>query len=272
MQQGNTIDLGTFKPIAGDVLVEIHHHVENEVMLPNGQKLHLATEVKGDYHKAANRDMEELFDRMKRSRFKDKSAMKQYVSELAKVKVDEADEPYDQLSTQTTRRGKVKILPHKRGNFGNWDFHCDSGLEIGDEVWFDPLYLRSELEGNGDNKLYEVDGKKYVLIPEQAIYAAKRNDELISVNGYFLAKRLPNDSFFGNIMLLDSGVAKVEIVEVPKEQPFYRLPDIWKNTELKKGDICYLMEQFANPLDSTIARSTDLVRFQSRIVIAIEEN
>jgi len=268
----NKIDLDTFRPIAGEVLIEIHNHVEDEIVLENGQKLYLATEVKGDYHKATDSDINDLFQKLKRSGFKDKSAMKQYVAEAAKVNAEEADDPYDQLSTQTTRRGIVKILPSKRGNFGNWDFHCDSGLELGDQVWFDPLYLRSEIEGNGEGKLYESNGKKYILVPEQAIYAAKRNDELICVNGYFLGKRLKNDHFYGNIMLLDSSVARVEIVAAPKEQPVYRLPEIWKNTELKVGDICYMMDQFANPLDSTIARSTDLVRFQSRIVIGIEEN
>ena len=126
-------------------------------------------------------------------------------------------------------------------------------------------------------KLEEKEGgiiigdKTYLLIPARSIFATKRGDEIFSLNGYIIGKRLPNDRTYGSLFLPESNVARVMVDVAPSRTPKYKDANVWTNTDIKKGDVVCLKDFFAIKLDSTLANTTDLVRFQSRVILAIEE-
>lgn len=258
------------RSIRGEVLIEIHSFKETEIPFA-GTTLILSDPLKKSIHGGSDADMTDLFQSLKKGGFKDGNAMRDYMREIGRMARPNEDDN-DYTANTVTRRGIVANLPLRRNNFGNWDFFCESGLNVGDYVWFDPFYVREQLEKTGDSTSFKENGKIYVYVPEQAIFAAKRGEDHVPINGYFLGKRLPNDHFIGSILMLDKKIAKIKVTHVPSVQPVFRMPDVWKNTNLKIGDVVYVSEEFATPLDSTLAESTDLVRFQSRIVLAIEND
>jgi hypothetical protein len=161
----------------------------------------------------------------------------------------------------------VKVPEKELVNEG-WDFNCEFDGLVGDEIWFDSTHTRQRIEEREGG--FIENGKTYILVPVRAIYAARRNGEIISLNGYILGKELPNDRKYGSLFLPESKISKVQ-VEIPATRnPVYAY-DIWKNTEIKKGDIVYMKQQFCTKLDSTLAETSELVRFQSRAILAIEE-
>lgn len=264
-----------FEPLANEVIVKINSFVENEVKVGD-TTLIIATDTKGYVEDVREEEMGAIIESMKKSKFKDKKAHQELVRMMAEKTVEKEDLE-DTVASHITRHGTVTKLPVRQGNFGNWDFYCELDLSEGDEIWFDPHYTRQQRDANIqgkneiDDKTLEDEHNKFILVPSQAIYAKKVEDKIVSINGYFLGKKLPNDRFAGKIVLPDSGIAKVEITHCPKSLPIYQREDVWKNTELKVGDIVYVMNYFATPLDSTLGATTDLVRFQSRIVLAIEQ-
>ena len=90
-------------------------------------------------------------------------------------------------------------------------------------------------------------------------------------SGYVLGKVLPNDRKDGSIYLIESKTARVEVVVPNARVPKY-VADIWNNTTVKKGDVVCMNNIFAIKLDSTLAETTDLVRFQPRVIVAVEND
>jgi hypothetical protein len=262
------IDIETLRLIDGDCLVEIHSWTEDEISF-NGGTLKLVNSLKGMTDSGSIGDMNSLVNSMKKSNYKDKKAMSEYVRMAGEQKREVDPNKEDIRATQAVRRGVLVKKPEKGSTTKNWDFSCEFDGEPGDEVWFDSTYTRNFItEGDGG---FEKDGKRYVLVPSECIYAAKRNGEIKSMNGYIIGKVLPNDRKAGSIFLLDSETERVQVEVPPAKMPKYVADDVWTNTEVKKGDVVCIKKHFSVKLDSTMAESIDYVRFQPRVILAIEE-
>lgn len=262
------IDIESLRLIDGDCLIEIHSWTEDEISF-NGGTLKIVNSVKGVMEAPSMNDMSSLIKSMKKSGYKDQRAMSEYVRMAGEQKKEVDPDKEDVRAKQSVRRGVIVKSPEKGSTTKNWDFSCEFDGLPGDEVWFDSTYTRNFLtEGQGG---FEKDGKKYVLVPAECIYAAKRNGEIKSMNGYIIGKVLPNDRKFGSIFMLDSDVERVQVEIPPAKMPKYANSEVWTNTEVKKGDVVCIKKHFSIKLDSTIAESIEYVRFQPRVILAIEE-
>jgi len=264
----NDINIETLRLVNGECLVEIHAMVEDEIDF-NGGKLKLVNKVKDGVEEVDAKEIFSLINAMKKSRYKDDFAKKEYLKMSAEQQKQADENKIDHEAKQAVRRGKIVKLPEKELGYAGWDFNCEFDAVVGDEVWFDSSYTREKLEEKED--CFEENGKLYLLIPSRAIFAAKRGDDIVSMNGYIIGKRLSNDLKYGSLFLPESSIARVQVEVAPTRNPKYVQEDVWTNTEVKKGDILCLRNYFAIPLDSTLANTTDLVRFQSRVILAIEE-
>lgn len=256
--------------IRSDVLLEIHSVAENRVKFGDTE-LEIVLDIKDDRNHADEAYLQDLVMAMQKARYKDPKLMSEYVNASARMLGMGVEEKTDHKSKQATRRGKVFKMPHKKSDFGNWDFRCELDLKVGDECWYDAFYTREQFDKamEGDDKIFFVDDKIYLAVPSQAIFAAKRDGEMLSVNGYILGRVIPKVEMYGRIYLPQTDISKVEVVCAPRAYPEY-VDDVWKNTEVEKGDVVYVKEHFATCLDPTYAASTDLVRFQPRVILAKE--
>jgi hypothetical protein len=263
------IDIDKLKLLNGCCLVQLHSYTEDEISF-NGGTLKLVHKVKTYASEADPRDIVSAVKGMKKFRYKDKEAMKEYQSMAAELnkKVDENKE--SQQDKQAVRRGVIVKLPHACLGDSGWDYECEFDGNVGDEVWFDATYTREMItEGEGG---FEIDGKIFLMIPVKSIYAVKKDDEILGLNGFVIGKRLPNDRKQGSLYLPDTKTARVEVVVPNARTPIYKENSPWTNTVVKKGDIVLMRDIFAIPLDATLAKSTDLVRFQTRVIRAYEHD
>jgi hypothetical protein len=262
------VDIDRLRIINGECLVEIHSLVENEVEF-NGTKLHIVNKIKGSNDFAQESDVMDVIKRMKKFHYKDKEAAKEYTQMVASLNKEYDKDKEDHEGKQAVRHGKLVKVSEKNIDYGGWDYSCEFDAEIGDEVWFDATFTRDQIDMS--EKVFENNGKMYMLIPQKSIHAAKRNGEMISVNGYILGRVLPNDRKLGALYLIQSDTARVEVVVPNKRVPKY-IADIWNNTKVKAGDIVCMRNVFAIKLDSTLAETSDLVRFQPRVIVAVEND
>lgn len=263
----NDIDIDKLRLLNGECLIEIHSMMEDEVDF-NGGKLKIVNKVKNSIEEVNYSDMASLIKSMKRSRYKDEEAAREYGKMMAESQKKADENKIDHEAKQAVRKGVIVKMPEKELGFGNWDFNCVFDGIVGDEVWFNSSYTRQRIE-DGEGGFIE-NGKTYILVPTRCIYAAKRNGEIFSLNGYIIGTELPNDRKYGSLFLPESKVSKVRVDVPAARDPEYNF-DIWKNTRLKKNDIVYMKQQYCIPLDSTISGDQKVVRFQSRAILAIEE-
>lgn len=262
------VDIDRLRLINGECLIEVQTWTENEVKF-NGGTLVIVNKIKGMIDKPGREDVNSLVRSMKKGRYKDNKAMKEYMRMAGEQHRQYDEDKQDIEAMQAVRRGVLVRLPEKLGDKNKWDFECEFDGVEGDEVWFDATYTRQKLQE--DENGFEKDGKRYLLIPRNAIFAAKRGDEIISLNGYILGEVLPNERKYGGIFMPDTSINRVRVEVAPTREPKFPASGVWTNTKLNKGDIVCVRDQFVVPLDSTLAQSTKLVRFQSRVILAIEE-
>ena len=264
----DSIDIDSLRLLNGECLVEVHSMVEDEVEF-NGGKLKLVTSVKDHIDDFSINEMMSALNALKKSNYKDENARKEYMKMMMSQKKEADPNKVNHEAKQAVRRGKIVKLPEKELGFNGWDFDCEFDGVVGDEVWFDSSYSREKLEEKEGGII--IGDKTYLLIPARSIFAAKRNDEIFSLNGYIIGKRIHNDRTYGSLFLPESKIARISVEVVPTRKPKYRESDVWTNSDVKKGDVVCLKETFATQLDSTLANTTDLVRFQSRVILAFEE-
>jgi len=262
------VEIDRLRLLNGECLVEIHSMVEDEIVF-NGGKLKIVTSVKDHIEDFSPSELISTLEALKKSNYKDENAKKEYMKMLVSQKREADPNKINHEAKQAVRRGKIVKLPERELGYGGWDFDCEFDGVVGDEVWFDSSYSREKLEEKEGGII--IGDKTYLLIPARSIFATKRGDEIFSLNGYIIGKRLPNDRTYGSLFLPDSNVARVMVDVAPSRTPKYKDANVWTNTDVKKGDVVCLKDFFAIKLDSTLANTTDLVRFQSRVILAIEE-
>ncbi len=263
----NGIDLEKLRLVNGECIIQLHALTEDEIDF-NGGKLKIVNKIKNYISDVDDDEMVGIVKALKKSKYKDKQLMKEYEI-MAKEEHREADlEKENMQDKQAVRRGKIVKIAEVNLNNTGWEYDCEFDAVEGDEVWFDATFTR-ELITEGEGGCI-VDGKIYLMISKRSIYAAKRGDEIISLNGYIIGKTLGNARKFGSLYVPDNDIQRIEVVVPPARNPKYVMPDVWTNTEVKKRDIVCVRNVYATKLDPTLAKTTDYVRFQSRVIMAYE--
>ena len=192
--------------VNGECLIELHSLTEDEIDF-NGGKLKIVNKVKNYIPDINENDVIDLVKGMKKSKYKDESLMKEYNRLYAESQKEADPDKEDIQGKQAVRRGKIVRIAELDPNNGGWDYDCEFDAVEGDEVWFDATYTREmivEKEGG-----YEKDGKVYLMVAKKSIYAAKRGEEIVSLNGYIIGKLLGNERKFGSIHIPDNDVQKI---------------------------------------------------------------
>jgi len=263
----NGIDLEKLRLVNGECIIELHSLTEDEIDF-NGGKLKIVNKVKNYISEVNENDVIDLVKGIKKSRYKDQDLIKRY-HELYAESQKEADPEKENIQDkQAVRRGRIFKMADINLNNTGWDYECEFDGMVGDEVWFDATFTREMItEGEGG---CIIDGKVYLTISKRSIYAAKRGDEIISLNGYIIGKLLGNERKFGSLHIPDNDIQRIEVVVPPARLPKYVQPEIWTNTEVKKGDIVCVRNIYATKLDPTLAKTTEYVRFQPRVIMAYQ--
>lgn len=261
----NGLDIKSLRLISGDCIIELHSLTEDEIDF-NGGKLKIVNKIKDYISEVDENYMFDLVDGMKKSRYKDKSLMKEYNRIVGESKREVDENKEDIQGKQAVRRGRIVKVSEIDLQEQGWDYECEFDGVEGDEVWFDATFTREMItEGEGG---FVKDGKTYLTISKKSIYAAKRGDEIVGLNGYVIGKLLGNERKNGSIHLVDNDLTRVEVIVPPARIPKYTQPNVWTNTEVKKGDVVCVRRIHAIKLDPTLAKTTDYVRFQPRVIMA----
>jgi hypothetical protein len=261
------IDLENLRLINGECIIQLHSLTEDEIDF-NGGKLKIVNKIKNYISDVDDDEMVGIVKALKKSNYKDKQLMKEYET-MARESHKEVDPDKEDIQgKQAVRRGKIIKIAEKNLSYQGWDYDCEFDAVEGDEVWFDATFTREMIvEGEGG---CVIDDKIYLTISKKSIYAAKRGDEIISLNGYIIGKLLGNERKIGAIHMVDNDVQRVEVVVPNARNPIYASPDVWTNSEVKKGDVVCVKNVFATKLDPTLAKTTEYVRFQPRVIMAYE--
>jgi hypothetical protein len=261
------IDLEQIKLINGECIIELHSLTEDEINF-NGGKLKIVNKIKNYISEVDDDEMIGIVKALKKSAYKDKQLLKEYEIMAGEANREADPDKEDIQGKQAVRRGKIVRIAVKDLAYQGWDYDCEFDAVEGDDVWFDATFTREMItEGEGG---CIVDGKVYLTISKKSIYAAKRGDEIFSLNGYIIGKLLGNERKFGSIHIPDNDICRVEVVVPNARTPKYASPDVWTNTDVKKGDVVCVRNVFATKLDPTLAKTTEYVRFQPRVIMAYE--
>jgi hypothetical protein len=253
-------------------MVSFDRYVNDEVNF-NGGTLKIVTDHKeytSHIDEAYARELRRKIASMTRETEEKRALQRELLAAIGKAKREKADDPSDHASLQTVRHGVFVKKPEKTMLTDGWDFWSEIDAEEGDEVWWDWYYTKEQKDAGRENiRVVEVGECKYLILPSQALFCAKRGEQLIPLNGNYIGRKLDNELKVGAIHLPDTGYSRVEIVAVPKSKPKYVSP-LWSETDLEVGNVVYMKNQFCVPLDSSLNSGNDLVRFQSRIITAVE--
>lgn len=264
----NGLDLSKLRLVNGECIIELHSLTEDEIDF-NGGKLKIVNKVKNYISEVNDDEMVDIVKALKKSGYKDKSLVKEFNLMAGEANREADADKEDIQGKQAVRRGKIVKIAEKDLTYQGWDYDCEFDAVEGDEVWFDATFTREMItEGEGG---CIIDGKVYLSISKKSIYAAQRGDEIVSLNGYIIGKLLGNERKFGSVFIPDNDIQRVEVVVPNARIPKYASPDVWTNTDVKKGDVVCVRNVFATKLDPTLAKTTDYVRFQPRVIMAYEE-
>lgn len=180
---------------------------------------------------------------------------------------------------QATRYGKLVKMPKSTQLvFGNM-FACELDAQGGDMVWVDAWHVAQELSKNRgedgiESKLIYVDDKLYIRLPSIALNCAKREDELIALNGYCIVEIIPEEDTETEsglwIPAQKKSTTRARVVASPKSLPVYRDAEKFSNTLTKAGDVIHAEDHYFIPLDGTYRSETTLHRILSSMILAIE--
>lgn len=253
------------RPLNGECVVEIRTLVEDEIEF-NGSTLKIVADAKDFIQEATVADANAALEAYKKSGYKDEKAIAEYTRMMGELN-RQKEEREDVRAKQSVRKGILRRVCAGGGEAKGFDYTCEFDGEEGDEIFFDPYYSHAMLED--ELRYFEDEDKKFILVAREAIFARKRNGEIEGLNGFIIGKRLGNELRHGVLYLPDSNTERVEVVVPNRREPKYR-SKLWSNTKVKKGDIVCMDKWFAIPLDSTMGSDTNLVRFQPRVINAIE--
>lgn len=261
------LNLEKLRLINGDCIIELHSLTEDEIDF-NGGKLKIVNKVKNYISEVDDNDFYSVVEGLKKSNYKDKQLLAEY-TKMAEEEHRQVDMDKENLQDkQAVRRGKIVRISEKDIGFQGWDYECEFDAIEGDEVWFDATFTR-ELITEGEGGCI-VDGKIYLTISKRSIYAAKRGNEIVSLNGYIIGKLLGNERTQGSLYIPDNDIQRVEVVVPNARVPKYAYPNVWSNTEVKKGDVVCVRNIYTTKLDPTLANTTEYVRFQPRVIMAYQ--
>ena len=261
------LDLSKLRLVNGDCIIELHSLTEDEIQF-NGGTLKIVNKIKNYISEVDDDEMIGIVRALKKSGYKDKQLLKEYEIMAGEAHREADPDKEDIQGKQAVRRGKIIRIAEKDLSYQGWDYDCEFDAVEGDDVWFDATFTREMItEGEGG---CVIDGKVYLTISKKSIYAAQRGDDIVSLNGYIIGKLLGNERKLGALYIPDNDIQRVEVVVPNARTPRYASPDVWTNTDVKKGDVVCVRNMFATKLDPTLAKTTEYVRFQPRVIMAYE--
>lgn len=261
------LDISQLRLTNGECIIELHSLTEDEIDF-NGGKLKIVNKIKNYISEVDDDEMIGIIKALKKSNYKDKQLLKEYEVRANEAHREADPDKEDIQGKQAVRRGKIIRIAEKDLSYQGWDYDCEFDAVEGDDVWFDATFTREMItEGEGG---CIIDGKVYLTISKKSIYAAKRGDEIISLNGYIIGKLLGNERKVGSIHMVDNDITRIEVVVPNARVPRYTQPEVWTNTKVIKGDVVCVRKVFATKLDPTLAKTTEYVRFQPRVILAYQ--
>lgn len=268
-------------------VVEIVSLKANEITTEGGLKLIVPDSVelereKDEHDRQLLAKMAKKIVSLQREDETKKALRKEYIAlkeSVNKRTEDNKDTNEGYLARQATRKGILIKKPLKNvleeGNM----FSCELDAEIGEEVYWDGFWTTQQIKHKlGDKTLedtiIEVDDKLYLIIPSVALFAARRGEDWIPLNGYVIASPIKeNDEEVTKAGIIikkePSNVARARVVSVPKSKPIFR-DEAFKVTEVKVGDVVITRPFYQLELDKTYASETKLVRILTGVIMATE--
>ena len=133
-----------FEVLSDDVLIEIGGFLQNTVKLGSSE-LVVVSDVKDYTIHGDEGYMAELAKAMKKSNYKDKNLMKEWVRTVSAAQ-SERNGYTENKAKNATRRGVIRKVGKKTNEFGNFDYRCKFTATEGEEVYFDAFYTREYFE------------------------------------------------------------------------------------------------------------------------------
>lgn len=189
----------------------------------------------------------------------------------------------DRQHKNAVRYGTIAKMPYKTPKVSTDIYHCELDAEEGDTCWFDGHHAQTQIAARAEKTkttpdiIFYVDDKMYISVPQSAVVATKRGEEIIAQNGFILGTLIEKP----NTSVLPSGIivktkpdeySRVKVTSVSKNKPEFKETDkdTFRNTDIKVGEIA-VMENFRPIyLDKTYAGTSELVRFQSFVILSVE--
>ena len=127
-------ELDNFRVVSDDVLIEIGGYTQDEVTVGD-KKLLIVNDVRDYTVHGDERYMEELATAMKKSGYKDKALMREWVRTVSLAQTERKDHSAEKAKN-ATRRGVIRKIGEKTDTFGSFDYKCSFDAKIGEEVYF----------------------------------------------------------------------------------------------------------------------------------------
>lgn len=180
--------------------------------------------------------------------------------------------------THATRYGRIVKLPVRSPKIPTDMFCCELDANEGEYCWYDAYIAQRVIESrgsrnSGEDLVYDVGDTTYLRVPGISLLAVKRGESIVGVNGYCIGKVIEESNYKGGIILScpQTNISRVKLTSVSASKPVFKNPDIFKNHDAKPGDTVLVESFYPQPLDGTYAATSDLVRFQSAMIVAYED-
>lgn len=190
------------------------------------------------------------------------------------IYIDSSYEP----EKHSVTNGIVETLPEVlhyngvRSDENGLQFDTDMDLKKGDQVYFH--YLET-INAKSRGRIFDVEGKKYMMVRYDMIYFAKRDDDIIMVNGWVLVEPIEHETLKSDIIHIPNSIQENKqegiVKHIGKPLRAYKMnPDVGEeNDEVHEGDHI-LFTNFSNiPIEYKLHETMGkLFRMQRKDIIA----
>lgn len=263
-----------------ECIVEIEALKSNVVKFADGTEIEVVTDsisVDPDgYKKKLLLTLGRRLADMPRESEEKKSLRAEYKKIKAEVESAKSSTDQENGNRQAIRCGKLakkpKINALRDGNI----FSCELDCEVGETVYWDGFWAAQMLDKNtkGDDYMIDVEGKKYLRIPAISLFAVRNGDEYRGLNGFLICEQLKEKERITisglYVPVEEKPTTRARVVATSKYLPVYRNKELFKNNDIKVGDVVHSEDHFQIELDKTASSTTKLIRILNSSVLYVE--
>ena len=266
-----------------ECIVEIPAFKSNTHKFEDGTEIEIVTDVDLNVDDNYKRDLMNKIGRrlvdMPRENEEKKKLRAEYKRLKGEVSSKDTPTARERGNRQATRFGVLVKKPRTVTLREGFMFTCELDCEVGEMVYWDGFWASQVLaqkDGEkGDDYVIEVEDKKYLRIPSTSLFAVRNGDEFRGLNGHLICEPMPEKE-----KVLESGLyapadkkstTRSKVVAVSRYNPKYRNANMFKNTEVKVGDVIHSEDHFQIELDKTAASTTSYVRVLNSSILFIED-